>query len=173
MRLPVSILKKQRKTMKDNTENLPQSVENGNHIGKIAEELSKLDKDQVSELFSRLEEPVVQKVTAVFHSEFRGPLPPPHLLKEYNDITPGLADRIIGMAESNQAHAQEINKTALDGAIKRDSRGQIFGFLIGLAGLAAATTCAYFDQAWPATIIGGTTLVALVSVFLIGHKDKD
>jgi uncharacterized membrane protein len=38
---------------------------------------------------------------------FSGPLPPPEVLQNYNQITPGAADRIISMAEKQSQHRQE------------------------------------------------------------------
>lgn len=40
----------------------------------------------------------------VVQRSFSGPLPPPDLLREYNQIVPGLAERIARMAEKEQDH---------------------------------------------------------------------
>ena len=36
-------------------------------------------------------------------SVFAGPLPPPEKLQQYEDVSPGIAARIVGMAEKEQA----------------------------------------------------------------------
>ena len=56
------------------------------------------------------DEHVRQVVTQVIQSEFSGPLPPPNIIKGYEDILPGAADRILSMAENQAKHRQEIEK---------------------------------------------------------------
>jgi uncharacterized membrane protein len=43
-------------------------------------------------------------------SAFAGPIPPPHLLSEYEQILAGLADRIVGMAEGEAEHRRQIQR---------------------------------------------------------------
>jgi len=52
-----------------------------------------------------------QRKTAVMRVEqlvkaesFRGPLPPPRYLAQYDKVIPGLAERIVRMAEAEQGH---------------------------------------------------------------------
>jgi uncharacterized membrane protein len=51
-------------------------------------------------------EPKKQEVTRVVHevvaASFQGPLPPPSILRGYDEITPGAAERIIAMAERSK-----------------------------------------------------------------------
>ena len=51
-------------------------------------------------------------------------------------------------------------------------RGQWFGLAIGVSGLLVAGFCAYVGQPWPASVIGGATLVGLVTAFL-RHEGKE
>ena len=41
-------------------------------------------------------------------SRFSGPIPPPDLLRKYEEINPGFADRIMRQAEAQTAHRIEI-----------------------------------------------------------------
>ena len=43
------------------------------------------------------------RIAYVQSISFKGPLPPPALLKEYDKVKPGLADTIIGMASASVA----------------------------------------------------------------------
>jgi uncharacterized membrane protein len=63
------------------------------------------------------EQAIVQATT-----HYQGPIPPPQLLKQYDEISPGFADRIIRMAESETAHRQQAENKALDADIKFASR---------------------------------------------------
>lgn len=66
-------------------------------------------------------------------TRFEGPLPPPEQLTQYEQISPGFAERIIQMAEKEQqfrhrdvGEIRVIQKKFL-------SRGQVFGFILSLA----------------------------------------
>ncbi|GMV28284.1 MAG: hypothetical protein AMXMBFR59_04090 [Rhodanobacteraceae bacterium] len=48
--------------------------------------------------------------------------------------------------------------------------GQLFGFLIGMGGLAAATYMAVNGAETAACVVGGTTVVGLVSAFLFRKR---
>lgn len=42
------------------------------------------------------------------HQSFTGPLPPPKLLSEYDQVLPGLAERIVKMAETEGNHRRSV-----------------------------------------------------------------
>ena len=50
----------------------------------------------------REREEVRQVVSEVVRSEFSGPIPPPSIIKGYEEVLPGAAERIISMAENRQ-----------------------------------------------------------------------
>lgn len=76
--------------------------------------------------------------------EFRGPLPHPAILKQYEDIQTGFANQIMQMAQKEQNHRQDLEKKiveselsidkgklkVIDASIKMKSRLQIFGFVL-------------------------------------------
>jgi len=101
---------------------------------------------------------------------FAGPLPHPDTLKRYNDIVPDAAERIIGMAERQATHRQELEKIAMQAEIQERRMGQLLGFFIAVAVLIMAAIFAYKDMPWPAGILVGTTLVSLVGAFIYGRK---
>jgi uncharacterized membrane protein len=70
------------------------------------------------------------------------------------------------MAEQQSAHRISLESTVVNSQQKQSFCGQIFGLIIGLAGLGLATFAAVHDQPWFGSIIGGSTLVSLVSVFV-------
>jgi uncharacterized membrane protein len=63
----------------------------------LIELLSRLDEEQILSLLNSI-------------SQFVGPIPPPDLLKKYEDALDGAADRIIKMAEKQSAHRQWMEK---------------------------------------------------------------
>jgi uncharacterized membrane protein len=94
---------------------------------------------------------VTAQIVSIVQSErFSGPIAHPKHLREYEEICPGSADRIISMAERNLSHTHKLQETALDGEIKDHRDGRLYGFLalalliIGaiVAGLMGNTTLA-------------------------------
>ncbi len=96
-------------------------------------------------------------------------MPPPAVLEGYERLVPGAAERILVMAESDSRHQQQIEFAALRAAEAEVKRGQIFGFVIGLVALCASVGALALGSPVVAGVIGGTTVVGLVSAFIIGH----
>lgn len=105
-------------------------------------------------------------------ASFEGPMPPPAILEGYERLVPGAAERILAMAESDTKHQHAIEFSALRAAEGEVKRGQIFAFIIGLAALLASMFALYMGSSVVAGIIGGTTVVGLVSVFVVGRFVK-
>ena len=105
-------------------------------------------------------------------ASFEGPMPTPAILEGYERLVPGAAERILAMAESDTKHQHAIEFSALRAAEGEVKRGQIFAFIIGLAALLASMFALYMGSSVVAGIIGGTTVVGLVSVFVVGRFVK-
>lgn len=112
------------------------------------------------------------RTAQLVHTSFQGPIPPPATLEKYDQLIPGAADRILRMAEVEQAHRHDVNVRALDGMIREHRRGQCFGMILGVCGLCSAVIAAYLRQPWVAGILGGGTIVSLVSVFVRTKIEK-
>lgn len=97
---------------------------------------------EVSKPTPRLPERQVSTGVTFTHQQqvFAGPLPHPEVLAKFNEVVPGLADRIVAMAEKEQD--ARIEGQSEERMIR--TRGQWFGFILGLVAL-----------------IGGGVLVAL------------
>lgn len=113
-----------------------------------------------------------QKTVSLSHDFFAGPLPSPDILIRYNQALPGAADRIISMAEHDSSHLQAMERVRLTAVYNERRLGQILGFCIAFLGLAASVYLGSSGHEITASVIGGTTLVGLVSVFVIGRISK-
>ena len=71
--------------------------------------------------------------SAVAAEQYVGPLPHPSHLKQFEEIRPGAADRIIKMAERQAAHRQELESRIVVSNLKLEAKGQWFAFGITLA----------------------------------------
>lgn len=103
---------------------------------------------------------------------FEGPLPHPQILADYDKISPGFADRIITMAESETKHRHNLEFNTLKAQIWETRFGQILGFLIGIFTIAAGTFCAIRGAQISGSIIGSSGVVSLVSAFIFGRKKE-
>jgi uncharacterized membrane protein len=108
----------------------------------------------------------------IVQQEFRGPVPPPAVLEGYENILPGAAERILSMAENDAEHQREIEKDALNYQYKENRRGQYFGIIVVALCMIAVMVALFFGYEKAASIIGGTTVVGLVTVFVVGKKMK-
>jgi uncharacterized membrane protein len=101
-----------------------------------------------------------------------GPLPDSETMTAYNQIIPNGADRIMIMAENQSAHRISIESSLVKSQSQQSSRGQIFGFIIGLVGLISGSLLIYLGHTAGGSIIGGGTVVSLVTVFVLGKKSQ-
>lgn len=99
-------------------------------------------------------------------SHFSGPIPDPEQLKAYNEVAPGMADRILQMTEEEQKHRFMIERCK----IRAIARGQYTAFVIVILLIAAGVACALSDHHVIAGTIFTTTIIGTASVFLLGRK---
>lgn len=108
---------------------------------------------------------------------FSGPLPHPDILREYEAICPGCADRLIKAFEAEGNHRREIEKSMADSTVEsarsqfKEARlGQIFAFLISLAFLTAGSYTATNGHPWIGGIFGTMGLSSIVGAFIAGRS---
>ncbi|MFW5895383.1 MAG: DUF2335 domain-containing protein [archaeon] len=111
---------------------------------------------------------------SIEHStSFSGPLPPPSILDEYNNVLDNGAERIMKMAENQSNHRIEMEKHAIKEELRQSKTGQNFGFILAIIGMIIAFLLAYLGHDTVAGIFGTTTIVGLVTIFVIGKKRQD
>lgn len=102
-------------------------------------------------------------------SSFRGPLPPPEMLKGYESILSGASERILAMAEKQQEHRMHIEKTIVERQTKQSGNGQIWGGILTVLFGIITLVLGYTEHDVLAGTIGTTTIISLVIVFVL-HK---
>ena len=101
---------------------------------------------------------------------FSGPVPPPEILAEYKSIDPNIPDRIITMAENQQAHTHELEKYAMKSAVKTESKGQTYALIVSLTIILGSMFLIYDGKEISGGILAGSTLIGLAYVFITGRK---
>ena len=115
----------------------------------------------------------VASVTATASmSTFSGPLPRPEILAQYDKVLPGLAERIVSMAERREEHQQSIEKTVVEGGSKRADRGLIIGAIVAIILILCGTFLVYNGHDWAGTTLVVATIVGLVGVFVYNTQKR-
>ncbi len=121
--------------------------------------------------------PESQMVVAARTEQFSGPLPPPEILKRYDEIVPGTAKNIIEsfVNEGRHRREREDRQVAMCEEWAREDvslqkRGQVFGFILAFTGIAGGLAVTAFGANIGAQIAGagvsGVSLAAIVVAFL-------
>jgi uncharacterized membrane protein len=93
------------------------------------------------------------------------PIPPPDVIARYEKALPGLADRIVKLAESEATHRWEtIRSSFIEARI-----GQFAALTIGITAILSGTYAATHGAQAAGSVIGGGGVVGLVSVFVLGR----
>jgi len=111
-------------------------------------------------------------ITLIQKRSHSGPLPDPETLEDYDRLIPKSAERIMQMAEKQLDHRHALESKVIPSQLKQSRAGQWFGFVLGVIGLGCGTFLAYSGQPYVGGLIAGTTVVSLVSVFVIGKRSQ-
>lgn len=104
---------------------------------------------------------------------FSGPLPPPEMLKQYNDAFDGCAERIVAMAERQSDHRQSLETTVIRGNTRNETLGLIAASFLGIT----AIICGYLlvdhgkDAQGFSLILG--TIGTLAGIFIWGRHRQE
>lgn len=116
--------------------------------------------------------PIATQQFQIQAQQFSGPIPPPALLGQYEEILPGMADRILQMAERQESHRHGIEKQAVTAEINRGYLGMASGFLVAICGLSIGGILLYGNKVVEGSVFAGVTLVSLVAVFVYGANKR-
>lgn len=89
--------------------------------------------------------------------EFSGPLPPPEMLAQYEDVVPGAAERIIVITEEQHRHRMSVETqwlTLIREGIRVEVIGQYGALVIAVAFAVVAIVMAITDRSWVFVPIG-------------------
>jgi len=104
--------------------------------------------------------------------EFSGPLPPPELLGKYEALLPGAADRIIRMAETQQTHRQDLERTVIKSNVSVQKWGLACGFVLALTAISGGIWLSLRGSSGVGLTAIISALAALVGVFIYGKSEQ-
>lgn len=108
----------------------------------------------------------------VLAASFQGPLPPPQILHEYDEIVQGSAERIICIFENQVKHRQELEKKVITSDIRQSYFGSILGFIIALSAIVSGTFLAYIGQPTEGIAAIISALAGIIGVYAWGSHQR-
>ena len=100
------------------------------------------------------------------------PLPPPAILKQYNEVFPGCAERIVALAEHQALHRQGMEAKVILGNVRSQATGMWLGFTLALIVILSGAWLVYTGHIGWGAFFTGFPLISLVSVFVIGKQQQ-
>ena len=141
---------------------LPEEVQQ--ELVEFIEELDSLPREE-------REKAILELKTTRTH--YRGPIPPPELLRGYDEVLPGAANRIIEMTENQQSHRMELEKIVISSNAKDAHLGVIFAFILGLVVISGGILMILMDKG---TVLGSVFsfagLATLLGTFIYGTRSN-
>lgn len=98
---------------------------------------------------------------------YSGPLPSPKQLFEYNEVSPGLGDRIVTEWQMEGSHRRSLEKGVLRGQLLAQSRGQAIATLISLVVIVGGIALLFTDRSIEGLVAVLTPLAVLASAFIV------
>jgi uncharacterized membrane protein len=85
---------------------------------------------------------------------FSGPLPPPEILQQYQQIQADFPERILRLTEGEAAHRREITRTALRWDGIETFLGQAFALVVCLASLLRSCFMCFLGHRYCSSFVG-------------------
>lgn len=136
------------------------------HEDELLERIS----DELPEMTTK--EIITAAIQMGFSKHFRGPLPPPDMLAEYEKIQPGFADRIVSMAEKQQNHRISIERSVVDTNNENSRIGLYIGGAIGIIGVTGSLIIVALGHPVSGLAALFLALASLAGVYFKGLHEK-
>lgn len=114
---------------------------------------------------------------------YQGPIPHPEVLRGFNELVPGSAERLISLAENESTHRRsmevmtananinlqqqqlDMGKYQQQAVFRSDAIGQILGAVVSMCCIGGAVYLAMHNQPWVAGALCGLPLAAIIKAF--------
>ena len=106
------------------------------------------------------------------HASWSGPLPPPQMLAQFEDICLGAAKLIIDRFGKQSDHRMSLEKSVIENDIKQSKLGMWLGFIICTVTIITGGIVAFSGQGTAGATIATVAVVGLATVFVYGNKSR-
>jgi uncharacterized membrane protein len=104
---------------------------------------------------------------------FSGPTPPPEILKQYDSLVPGIAERFLRMPIEEAEHRRKVEEKVVTEKIRASKTGQIMAFILALLIVLGSfvAICLGFSLAGFGSLLVGASSFA--SLFVFSRKQQN
>lgn len=110
---------------------------------------------------------------------WEGPIPPPDVMRQFEDVVPGFPERIMRMTEERASHRiqieaerVQIEKIVVIGESKRAYLGVASAFILSLLMIAIGAYAIIWGNPWVGVAVIGADIAALAAVFIYGTNSR-
>lgn len=114
----------------------------------------------------------ITRRTLAMVERFSGPLPHPRILKQYGDVMPDAPQRIFCMAENQQAHRIDLEKSVIKSDIHRADTGLVLGFILFLTFGIGSIVLLAFGKDIQGFVLLGTSLLGGIGNFIKVGRER-
>lgn len=100
--------------------------------------------------------------------QYSGPLPPPEVLRQFDEIVPNGAERIFNVFEQQTEHRIKLERHVANSELRRSWWGLIFGFVIAMTTITGGCLVAAYVSPAAGGTIATASVAALVAAFIYG-----
>lgn len=111
-------------------------------------------------------------VQQVSISGYSGPLPHPAILKGFEEVQPGAAERIIRMAENEATHRHSLERQDCRSFIMNERLGMVCGLVFGLFVAGGGLYCVLKGHPAAGSIIASIPMGGIIIAFIQGRRKK-
>lgn len=108
----------------------------------------------------------------IVSASWRAPIPPPDMLRQYDDVVPGSAERILRVWEEQSDHRIQVERIFAIGDSKRAYLGIACAFTLSLLMIAIAAYAVALGNPWAGVAVIGADIAALAGVFIYGTNSR-
>ena len=105
-------------------------------------------------------------------STYQGPLPPPPILRELEEIVPGSSAQLFALFEDQARHRMDLERRVIGADILQSRLGLLTGFAVALVMAGLGGFLIWDGKGIEGLVALVTPVVALVSVFMYGTKSR-
>ena len=103
---------------------------------------------------------------------YSGPVPHPRMLQQYKDVMSDAPERIFSMAEKQQGHRMDLEKSVIKGDIRRADTGLILGFVLFLVMGIGAIILLALGKDLQGFVVLGTSLISGIGNFIRVGRER-
>jgi uncharacterized membrane protein len=125
--------------------------------------------EHILEKLPAAERPSAEIVMRRMVAQYSGPVPHSGEMQRYGEIDPTFPERFMAMAERQVAHRHNLETRVVTDDFTLKRRGQDYALASTVMGLAVAVGFGFMGLPVVAGIVAGTTIVGVVTAFVVGR----